>query len=655
VGARLLLLLKPSEPDAVRAAAVGALAAATTRAGEFAEVAPAARREAAALLARAVPLLLADVASKPGGALAAPTLRLLHAAASGSLASSLRPHAEAAEAAAVAAVLSPPLQLLGCRLVAALPRVPGDAAAWSSMTRRIMLAAHATLDAALRGAEAQSAAVNARGALEAPGEAVAKPLVPHTSGPLDAAAGATQAQAWLRCLACILVLPFPMPVPVPGAALVCLVGRVLAADGSMAAAGRVAPAALMAIPTLQVDALDVLGATLSGAGRAALLQEAPAVTELLRAALRAGAAQPCEAGVRLQGEPAPTAPILRAAVYAAAATFIGTMGAAFAVELAPQLAAAAGSDLAVPRDAPVGVMSEAGAGANTGSTGSRKKRKAGDNGLDDLGSMGAAAHTAGPAARLVSLACDGAAGSAGFAVRAAALACLSALYGVAGGFLSEHAREAMDQAVATAAEACVAAWPTSTAALAEQDAALDCLLASVLAPRPCRPPHLPVAVALFGRCALRPAASRRALSALAALEALALPVAAPRIWAETRDTIATANESDLVPTRPLLFGSLPAPAARVVPASLAVLEPTPGFGGEVAPLPPAQVAARSVLPSPSPQQPIAAALPPSVPSAAPAAEASGRAYAAVRRSAPQPALGDASSDSEGPLPDIVLD
>jgi hypothetical protein len=538
VGVRLLALLRAGEAERVRVAACGALCAAVARASAAADAAPAVRREVAALLSKTVPSLLAEVSApeRAGAALTEACLRLVHVVAAGGCASVLRPHAEAAEAAAAAVLVARGGSVWACAVLAALPRVAGEPAAWSAHARRVLLAAHAALDVALRGVEPPGAGAAARGALAAPGEPPARALDPAGGDPATAA---QRANAWFSVAAALLESPFPAPVPFPTVSIFLLVARVLAADGRPASShagstpAPVSPAVLLALPALHTSALALLKAALRSARRAGMLQVATPTAEVLCTALRCGAAT----AVTLRGSdtgasaPVPTCPALRISLYSATACFLHTMGGSFAAALAPELVAAAARDLAVPHDAPHGALSELGVPRAGG-----KKRKQDAADLDELNAL-AATRPAGAAGALSSLALDGAASAAGAAVRTAALRALEALCTVGGGVLAERSRADLDAAVAAAAAA-AAALPgvkeaRCAASAAERSAAYACLLASVLAPRPRRAPHLPLALHLFRLGADEPGSAEVCGRALLALEAIIHPVAPPK--AQPRD------------------------------------------------------------------------------------------------------------------------
>ena len=690
-GTRLLVLLRPSEPERVRIAVCGALCAAVERSSAAADVAPSVRRDVAGLLSKVIPLLLGDASLRePGSAAAEAALRVFHVVAAGSCASVLRAHAEAVETAAAAALVGAETSRWAGAVLSALPRVAGDAPAWSAFARRVLLAAHAALDVALRGLEPQRAGTVSRGALDAPGEALPRALDP-LAAESTAASGQRRASAWLDVAAGLLDTPFPMAVPFPMMPLYALVARVLAADGRPvaalpgAAAPPAAPAVLMALPELHGAALRLLRAALRAGRRAGMLQVATPTADLLRVALRSGVAAPL-ANSAAPSDPVPTCPKLRAALYAAVASFMQVMGSSFAASLGPELVVSCTRDISVPRLAGHAAAPELGALRAGG-----KKRKQEEATLGELSTLPSNS-AAGAGGSRTSLAIDGTAGSAGAAVRIAALQALEVLCSVAGGMLAERARADLDAAVASAASMYVAIGSTDsrcTASAAERRAAYSGLLASVLAPRPRRAPHLPLALSLFRRGAGEPDMAAFCGRALLALEAVVHPVATPR--AQPRDMAeptrqgaagdaqAQAFTQVLTFNKPAAATPWASPLAAALPTAAAerpVAQPWPAparsapvtVASEQRPLAPAPLATKPAIPAsdPSSALPVRVTTAAAQPAAAPAvrslhtAAAPAQERAAMPISLPGPgaqARADAamSSDSEGPLPDLVFD
>jgi hypothetical protein len=265
---------------------------------------------------------------------------------------------------------------------------------------------------------------------------------------------------------------------------------------------------------------------------------------------------------------------------------------------------------------------------------------------------------------------------------------LETLCSVAGGVLAERARADLDAAVASAASFYVVAGASDArcaASAAERRAAYSCLLASVLAPRPRRAPHLPLALSLFRRGAEDPDTSEFCGRALLALEAVIHPVATPR--AQPRDMAEPSRQANgdaqaQASTQVLSFGmpatamprapfaaALPtaaAPRPLAQPAAFAAAAPAPmAFGQQppaAAPAAPAPVmpAAGGLGFSAQPEASVAAGT--QQPAAVPAARAAPVAPERAALPIPLPRPGapvtqaDAamSSDSEGPLPELVF-
>jgi len=652
--ARLHPLLRASESERVRCAACACATALVLRAAAALEAAPSLRRDVSALLSKATQLLLPQLRPacvSAAGPLSAASLRLFAAAASGACAGALRSQVDRVEAAACAA-LHEEADWDGCcaaaELLAALPRVQGDAAAWSSHARRLLLAAHAHLDACLRGCEAAGASDAGRGCLEAPGEAPPRPLDPphaDTARPLPLPQAAKRAQAWIRVAAALLESPYPVPVPFPAIALWRTAQRVLQADGRPTSHQPASPALLMALPGMHVDALRLMAACMRSGGSAGTHDVAVPFAALLKAALRSGVAMP------LTGQPGGpsvgTCAVLRCKLYDTCCLYAHTYGGSFALALGADLLAAAVRDLAVPRHS----------GAATPGCDAPKGKKRKKEALGGVHAHEAAAKGLLSPVTPSSLAALG--GGVASRVRCAALRALEALCVVAGGVLPERTRADLDAAVARAAvQACQAAsspgaWDARcTDAVNERNAALAALLATVLAPRPRRAPNLPLAMSLFRQGCGDPQTAQLCGYAVLSLEALLHPVAPPQ-----------------APPRDMLH---PSPAQQETHMQLGQKPPgewTPFAAGWGAPqlpqsaAPPAPVVAPAVMPSaPTAMPPLRPAQPPPVVRAPPAAPQPVAAQPVPARPAVAPAAAAAQqppaveigeSDSEGPLPDIV--
>ena len=460
--ASLLSLLRPVEPPRVRAAAVAAAAAFVRRCSAGQAAVPSLRRDASSLLTKALPPLLAALrtAEPPcSPELRQPTLQLCAAAARGACAGALRSCAAPLEH-----VLSTSLLLPGCgaastAALAALPRLLGDAAAWSGFARRVLLQAHDALDAALQGCEPAGAAETFRGALAAPGEPAARRF-DEPPAERGQASASRRACAWLGVASALLETPFPVAVPLPASCVLLLCQRVLMTDGASDAPQSL----LLSLPSLHIAALALLSALYRSAGVGGCLAVSQPMAQLLAASLSSGAPG-AQAG--------PTCGPLRAAVYAAAAEHCRSLGASFALDLAPAIVHAARNDLAVLRLGGAALPPAAGGG---------KKRKKGD---------AASAEPTGAAAADDASRVGGAEAAAGAASRIACLDCLAALLACAGGLLPEPLRADVDFLVAAAAEGALDAVErinSGIESLCELLSAIACLLASLHAPRP-RAPH----------------------------------------------------------------------------------------------------------------------------------------------------------------------
>ena len=698
---RILPTLRAAAPLAVRLAGCSAAKALVQRAAASLEAAPSLRRDVAGLLSKAVPALL--TAPQAGTAvsrqLTHASLDLLLATAGGACAGGLRAHLDAVETFAASVVLDVAAVTwhgsddacvdAAIAVLACLPRVTGDAAAWSHHARRVLLAAHASLDAAMRSCESQAAAASSRGGLDAPGEPSARPFASGSSvGQTHPSHAARLASRWLHVAASMLRAPFPVPVPFPASALHGLIARVLTCDGTPTAPvpgvrpAPSSPALLFALPGLHTDALDVLDAALASAGRQGLLMVAHMFMHTLRTALRSGVALPSSGSDGDDAFAVPPCPAVRVRLYSTVEHFLHVFGSSFAVALGPDIVHAARHDLAIPRHA-IRVSSSAGDQAG-GGAGSKKRKKETD------ANAGGATTKSILAGATPDLAAYGAIGPAGARVRAAALGALAAVCTVAAGALPETCRADLDALVAHAATSSAAhaqlpgAWDARAPdAMAERDTALSALLACVLAPRPGRSPYLPLALSLCRQgIASAPDSGRDAQlirtcwTSMLALEALIHPVAPPRALRATmaepsshvHGAVQISNNGQALPRASGVVEVQPADAA---PPRVLFAPPNVAVNGTAAPQaeqtlevkPPAQE--HSVRPPPlalpQPQQAVAPVRKeqPAVRATPPAAQPAplARAVVAKRTVADQVAMSlrGGDSDSEGPLPDIVMD
>ena len=581
-GERLQGLVKPDKTADATVAAVAAARAMSEilrRAGAMMDV-PGVRKEAATVVQRALPSILAWLDDEGSGRdAAAAALDFIKAALVGHPAA-LRPRADALERSLVRAAYSRGVfdtavrdAAVGC--VAAFPRIgsaptanaggaPADSArAWSSTCRRALIAVHANLDLALEGAEPMNAGASSKAKLIPAGEEPPPPLGFDAAAEIDGANGRPsspvalrRAIAMLRVIAAMLraALPTASAAPVPAELILAAARRTLDCDGAASSAAPGLPAialrveTLAALPDAHVAAADVVVALVECGGVAMTALAGP-VARLVDSCLRRGdgSGRRKEGGVVGGGGGGwGTCAGVRVAMYAVAAAAARRMGAgAVAGDLAAAVVPAAARDAVLGWDgsgAP-GASSAAAAARRASKTGTTdgKKRKKGKGGA--WGTAGAAEMeeyiaSGGLIDRRGGVAGGGfAAGTA--STRAAALDCLEAVLTAAGAALKPSVRTLADAAAAEAASAAVAAAtaPPSSPAfleastpaqLAVRAAAYDALLASVLAPRPFRPTNLALASALFRRArTFDPALARVAGRAMMCLEAVVHPAAPP--------------------------------------------------------------------------------------------------------------------------------
>ena len=594
-GERLQGLVKPDKSSDATVAAVAAARAMCEilrRAGAMMDV-PGVRKEAATVVQRALPSILAWLDDEESGpAAAAASLEFIKAALVGHPAA-LRPRADALERSLVRAVYSRDADTAvrdaaaGC--VAASPRIgsapaanaggaPADSArAWSSTCRRALIAVHANLDVALEGAEPMNAGASSKAKLMPAGEEPPPPLGFDAATSIDGANGRPsspvalrRAIAMLRVIAAMLraALPTAASAPVPAELILATARRTLDCDGAGAASAPGLPAialrveTLAALPDAHVAAADVVVALVECGGVAMTALAGP-VARLVDSCLRRGDGS----GRRKEGGGGGgwgTCAGVRVAMYAVAAAAARRMGAgAVAGDLAAAVVPAAARDAVLGWDgsgAPGTSSSSAAAAAarraSKTATTDGKKRKKGKGGA--WGTAGAAEMEEYIASGGLIDQRGGVAGggfaAATAATRAAALECLEAVLTSAGAALKPSVRTLADAAAAEAACAAVAtatAPPSSPAfleastpaQLAVRSAAYDALLASVLAPRPFRPTNLALASALFRRArTFDPALARVAGRAMLCLEAVVHPAAPPL------------HPRAIAPPRELLYG-----------------------------------------------------------------------------------------------------
>ena len=575
-GAALVALVKPdkdSRPTPVALAAARAIRHLLDRAASMMDV-PGVRKEAAVVAQRASTAAarwLDDDDDAPSArddpSVAADALALIRAALVGHPAA-LRPRVDALERTLIETMCladDPAVVAAAVECVVATPRAgavagasAGDGAvadaatAWSSLARRLAIAAHDVLDVALRGAEPTDAASSARATLLPPGETRPPPPLGGASNPavagVDGAHAVFRATRLFDCFAALLRAPFPnaAAAAVPADVVLALATRAASRDGAAVSAAPGLPTVaipaetLAALPALHVAAANLLAA-LVRCGGGALCRLAGPIARRVDANLRASGGN---VGGSSRG--AATCASTRVATYALAAAAARAFGpAAAANELAAVVIPAAAAD-AVAGWCGVGA---AGGGDASGAAdaakraaakpgASKKRKKGGAWGQAGAEEMEAFLAAGGLLDRRGGVA-GGSAGAAAYAVRAAALDALDAALVAGGAATTPRLRTLADAAVAEAAAAAVAAATaatstaafveaTSPAAVAARRAAYDALLTSALAPRAFRPENLPLAIAAF-RAAKRadPALGDHAAKALLALEAMMHPAAPP--------------------------------------------------------------------------------------------------------------------------------
>ena len=252
----LVALVKPDKdalPTPVARGAARAIRHLLDRAASMMDV-PGVRKEAATVAQRAATTAARwlDDVGIDDPSLAADALALIRAALHGHPAA-LRPRVDALERTLVETMclaVDPDVVAAAVECVVATPRagavagasagegaVADAATAWSSLARRIAIAAHDVLDVALRGAEPTDASSSARAALLPPGETKTPPPFGGDSNPavarVDGARAVFRATRLLECLAALLRTSFPnAAVPVPADVVLALATRAAMAKSS---------------------------------------------------------------------------------------------------------------------------------------------------------------------------------------------------------------------------------------------------------------------------------------------------------------------------------------------------------------------------------------------------------------------------------------
>ena len=320
-GERLQGLVKPDKTADATVAAVAAARAMSEilrRAGAMMDV-PGVRKEAATVVQRALPSILAWLDDEGSGRdAAAAALDFIKAALVGHPAA-LRPRADALERSLVRAAYGRGVfdtaardAAVGC--VAAFPRIgsaptanaggaPADSArAWSSTCRRALIAVHANLDLALEGAEPMNAGASSKAKLIPAGEEPPPPIGFDAAAEMDGANGRPsspvalrRAIAMLRVIAAMLraALPTAAAAPVPAELILAAARRTLDCDGAASSAAPGLPAialrveTLAALPDAHVAAADVVVALVECGGVAMTALAGP-IARLVDSCLRRG-------------------------------------------------------------------------------------------------------------------------------------------------------------------------------------------------------------------------------------------------------------------------------------------------------------------------------------------------------------------------------
>ncbi|KAG0609883.1 hypothetical protein M758_7G021100 [Ceratodon purpureus] len=433
------------------------------------------------------------------------------------------------------------------KALAFLPKAQGDAASWSSLMRRILIAINADLDFAFRGMEDASVAEGATRALLPQGQGPPRSLGEDPQKPLgdQSLPSSTGIQPgknlWsqllprisylLHCCNYLLISPYPTPVPAPVGPLLSLIMRILGVDGSRSSSSLGSSvfssqhvSVCSELPALHLSALELLSATLRGV-RGQLLPRGAALARLLTDHFR-------RTGGRY--------PNLRINLYAISRHLFIAMGAGMTSALAPAVVGSALLDLKGSSSRehlpPSNVAKTSGVSSGSQGTNSKKRKEAGglpgDHSINDLAEV---ANVEGE-------------GRAPLAVQVAALQALEALLNTGGALLPERWRAEVDAALAGVAIG-VAADTTSFNISCDKDsshsrkstsvdmqvAAYQALLASLLAPCGHRPPYLAQGLALFrnGRKEVGTEVATVCARALMALEPLIHPRCLPSVNAFT--------------------------------------------------------------------------------------------------------------------------
>ena len=289
------------QPSAVAAEACTALASYFARVGRMLEV-PGLRRDGSAAASKLAAILLQQgqkqqQRSEDGGGVAAPPSLLALPqgqaallAALAALPASFRQQQKQLEGALLPLLMAPrggsnaggagAGLLPAC--VAALPRVAGDASAWSAFCQRLLASAHRLADPLLLGLDDAQLAAAARASVDPSAEPLPGLPAPAAggAGALSSeayAAGFVQLEAVLAALRQLLAASYPAAVPLPAGGLLLLASRLCSVDDgaaagqarSAAAASSRFPQLCLQLPGVLCGALGVLQQALAAAGAAA--------------------------------------------------------------------------------------------------------------------------------------------------------------------------------------------------------------------------------------------------------------------------------------------------------------------------------------------------------------------------------------------------
>eukprot|EP00899_Mesostigma_viride_P020327 jgi/Mesvir1/28296/Mv04817-RA.1 len=476
---------------------------------------------------------------------------------------SLKPHVALLEESLVTRMMAegkrPRLQMACASCLSQLPRIQGDASAWMMLVRKIMLALHTECRVAFAGMEHASQHDAAVAQLAPQGSAEGTPELAGYSPPARLADGRLPAllpriTALLASLKGCMARSLRFAVPLPCHLVLGLTSRILSVDGSAVRADPFAPqgssagggrgnllgaadpkhrfATWEALPVLHLEALSLLEALLHAAKRH-LLPHSGFIARLLADCLR-------RCGTPSLAHTSQGTGTVRERLYQTTQAMLAGLGSGFALQLAAPLVTQVLRDLSVAASQGGQRVPSTVGGDTGGDAGGKKNKRKG-------GAQGSASDYTLASSSSGGSGISGGEGTGGvtLGVQKEALATINLLLVTAGSLVPERFRALLDAAVARAALASAsqlasrreedatcggaAGWwaPTERVCLAAHQA----LLSSVTVPRAhTSAPFLTTALRLFqrGRSEGSPALSTFCVSAIAALEAILHPRAAPR-------------------------------------------------------------------------------------------------------------------------------